>query len=219
MRKFLKVILFVLTVSITLNFISCGSGAGSAGKTSAPVTAYPVVTMNVRDFGTIKIKLYPNKAPNTVNNFIYLIKSGFYDGLIFHRIISGFMIQGGDPNGNGSGGPGYSIKGEFSTNGFSQNDIKHVRGVVSMARGDSNDSAGSQFFIVHQDGPNATGLDGKYAAFGKVIEGMDVVDKIAETPVLPGQDGKLADYTNAPTITKVSVDTFGADYTAPVKIK
>ena len=134
-------------------------------------------TISVEDFGDIVLELYPSKAPQTVSNFVNLARQGFYDGLIFHRVIEGFMIQGGDPSGNGTGGPGYSIKGEFASNGF-ENDIKHDRGVISMARRSSpKDSAGSQFFIMHQDSPH---LDGYYAAFGKVTEGLAVVDKIAQ---------------------------------------
>ena len=135
----------------------------------------PIVTIKMKKGGVIKAELYPEKAPNTVNNFIYLIKKGFYDDLTFHRVIKGFMIQGGDPNGNGTGGPRYTIKGEFTANGF-KNDLKHTRGVLSMARSRNPNSAGSQFFIMHADSPH---LDGQYAAFGKVIEGMDVVDEIA----------------------------------------
>ena len=140
--------------------------------------ANPIVTIEMENGGIIKAELYPAKAPNTVNNFISLINHGFYDGVIFHRVIEGFMIQGGDPQGIGIGGPGYSIKGEFARNGFKTNDLKHERGVLSMARSMLPNSAGSQFFIMHQDSPH---LDGDYAAFGKVIEGMDVVDAIATT--------------------------------------
>ena len=140
--------------------------------------ANPVVTITMENGDVIKAELYPEIAPNTVNNFISLVKKGFYDGLIFHRVIPGFMIQGGCPNGNGMGGPGYSIKGEFNMNGF-QNDLKHDRGVLSMARAMSPNSAGSQFFIMHEVAPH---LDGQYAAFGKVIEGIEVVDQIAATP-------------------------------------
>ncbi len=156
----------------------------------------------------IKAELYPDIAPNTVNNFISLIKKGFYDGTIFHRTISGFMIQGGDPEGTGMGGPGYSIKGEFSYNGF-KNDLKHSRGVLSMARSMMPDSAGSQFFIMHEDSPH---LDGQYASFGKVIEGIDVVDEIANTKT---------DYSDRPLkeqkMEKVTVELFGEDYPEPDK--
>ena len=166
----------------------------------------PVVTITMKDGGVIKVELYPDKAPNTVNNFISLANHNFYDGLIFHRVLSGFMIQGGDPEGTGMGGPGYSIKGEFSQNRFN-NDLKHERGVISMARSMMPDSAGSQFFIMHQDAPH---LDGAYAAFGKVIEGMDVVDRIADT---------ATDYSDRPredqVMETVTVETFGQEYDEP----
>ena len=169
----------------------------------------PVVTIEMENGGIIKAELYPEKAPNTVNNFISLAKSGFYDGLIFHRVISGFMIQGGDPSGNGTGGPGYGIKGEFVLNGFRLNNTKHIRGVLSMARASSPDSAGSQFFIMHQ---NAAHLDGQYAAFGRVIEGMETVDKIAASEV---------DWNDKPltpqVMRAVTVETFGENYPEPVK--
>ena len=139
----------------------------------------PIVTIEMENGDIIKAELYPEIAPNTVNNFISLVKQGFYDGVIFHRVISGFMIQGGDPKGTGVGGPGYCIKGEFTANGF-KNDLRHSRGVLSMARTMAPNSAGSQFFIMHEDAPH---LDGQYAAFGKVMEGMENVDKIAETRV------------------------------------
>ena len=138
----------------------------------------PVVTITMENGGVMKVELYPDKAPNTVNNFLSLAGKGFYDGLIFHRVISGFMIQGGDPEGTGMGGPGYSIKGEFRKNRF-QNDLSHKRGVISMARAMNPDSASSQFFIMHADAPH---LDGEYAAFGHVTEGMDAVDEIAAVP-------------------------------------
>lgn len=169
----------------------------------------PVVTIEMENGGIIKAELYPEKAPNTVNNFISLAKSGFYDGLIFHRVISGFMIQGGDPSGNGTGGPGYGIKGEFVLNGFRLNNIKHIRGVLSMARASNPDSAGSQFFIMHK---NAAHLDGQYAAFGRVIEGMETVDKIAASEV---------DWNDKPlspqVMRTVKVETFGENYPEPVK--
>ncbi len=136
----------------------------------------PIVTIEMENGKKMKIELYPEVAPITVSNFVSLVKKGFYDGIIFHRVIKGFMIQGGDPNGRGDGGPGYSIKGEFNSNGF-KNDLKHTRGVISMARTMDPNSAGSQFFIMHKDAPH---LDGEYAAFGKVIEGIEVVDEIAK---------------------------------------
>ncbi len=166
----------------------------------------PIVTMETTA-GVIKAELYPEIAPNTVNNFIPLIQKGFYDGLTFHRVIENFMIQGGDPDGNGTGGPGYSIKGEFSQNGF-ENNLEHKRGVLSMARSQMPDSAGSQFFIMHKDAPH---LDGAYAAFGKVTEGLEAVDQIASTNI---------DYRDAPLepqiMTKVTVETFDGEYQEPV---
>ena len=168
----------------------------------------PIVTIEMENGGIIKAELYPEVAPNTVNNFISLVKSKFYDGIIFHRVIRGFMIQGGDPQGIGIGGPGYSIKGEFAMNGV-KNDLKHTRGVLSMARSMAPNSAGSQFFIMHEDAPH---LDGQYAAFGKVIEGMDVVDKIASC--MTGRNDKPI---QRQTMKKVRVDTFGVDYPEPVK--
>lgn len=168
----------------------------------------PIVTIKMFDGGVIKAELYPDIAPNTVNNFISLVNAKFYDGLIFHRVIPGFMIQGGCPQGNGTGGPGYQIPGEFAANGY-QNDLRHTRGVLSMARAMDPDSAGSQFFIMHQDAPY---LDGQYAAFGQVLEGMDVVDKIAETKTGWGDKPLTPQIMN-----KVTVDTMGVDYPAPKK--
>ena len=169
----------------------------------------PIVTIEMEDGGVIKAELYPEIAPNTVNNFVSLVKKGFYDGLIFHRCISGFMIQGGCPLGTGTGDPGYSIKGEFTQNGF-KNDLSHSRGVLSMARAMDPNSAGSQFFIMHADGPF---LDGQYAAFGKVTEGMDVVDGIVAIPTdwndRPREDQRMK---------KVTVDTQGVEYSEPEKI-
>ena len=169
----------------------------------------PVVTFTMENGDIMKAELYPDIAPVSVNNFISLIQKNFYDGLIFHRVIRGFMIQGGDPQGTGMGGPGYSIKGEFAATGF-QNDLKHTEGVLSMARSMMPDSAGSQFFIMHKNAPH---LDGSYAAFGKIIEGMDVVNKIAETPT---------DYSDRPLedqkIAAVTVETFGVDYPEPEKM-
>ena len=166
----------------------------------------PIVTFTVAGRGTIKAELYPEAAPNTVNNFISLVNKGFYDGLIFHRIISGFMIQGGCPEGTGMGGPGYSIKGEFSYNGV-DNNLKHSRGVLSMARAQHPDSAGSQFFIMHANAPH---LDGQYAAFGKLIEGEDVLDSIASV------DTDWNDRPRKPQVMKtVTVETFGVDYDEP----
>lgn len=169
----------------------------------------PIVTIELENGSLIKAELYPEAAPNTVNNFISLIKQGYYNGLIFHRVIKGFMIQGGCPEGSGMGGPGYSIKGEFSGNGF-QNDLKHNEGVLSMARSMMADSAGSQFFIMHKNSPH---LDGQYAAFGKVIEGMEYVNAIAETKT---------DYNDRPLepqlMKSVTVETFGTEYPEPEKL-
>ncbi|TLG73017.1 peptidylprolyl isomerase [Culicoidibacter larvae] len=169
----------------------------------------PIVTIEMENGKIIKAELYPDVAPNTVNNFIHLIQSGYYDGTIFHRVIPGFVIQGGDPTGTGMGGPGYSIKGEFTQNGFT-NDLKHTEGVLSMARSQSPDSAGSQFFIALGDVPH---LDGAYATFGKVIEGIDVVQEIASTTT-GAQDRPVDDQI----MKKVTVETFGVDYPEPEKI-
>ena len=170
----------------------------------------PIVTIEMEDGGVIKAELYPETAPQSVRNFVSLINKGFYDGLIFHRVISGFMIQGGDPQGTGMGGPGYHIYGEFRQNGF-DNRLKHTRGVLSMARAMMPNSAGSQFFIMHEDAPH---LDGGYAAFGMVIEGMDVVDRIAGTRT------GVNDRPMTPQVMKkLTVDTFGVDYPEPKKYK
>ena len=166
----------------------------------------PIVTFTMENGDVMKAELYPDVAPNTVNNFISLVKKGFYDGLIFHRVIAGFMIQGGDPEGSGMGGPGYSIKVEFNYNGV-ENNLKHSRGVLSMARAQHPDSAGSQFFIMHADAPH---LDGQYAAFGKLVEGEDVLDSIASI------DTDWSDRPRTPQVMKtVTVDTFGVDYAEP----
>ena len=169
----------------------------------------PIVTIEMENGDVMKAELYPEIAPNTVNNFISLVNKGFYDGVIFHRVIRGFMIQGGDPQGTGVGGPGYSIKGEFSYNGFA-NDLKHTKGVLSMARTMEPNSAGSQFSIMHETSPH---LDGQYAAFGKVVEGEDIIDKIAAV---------ATDYMDKPLeeqkMKKVTVETFGQDYPEPEKM-
>ena len=169
----------------------------------------PVVTMVIKDYGTITLELYPDKAPNTVNNFVTLANSGFYDGLIFHRIIEGFMIQGGDPDGVGTGGPGYSIVGEFSGNGYEANDIEHTKGVISMARSRTPDSAGSQFFIMSADAPH---LDGQYAAFGEVTDGLDIVEAL-EKVATNGSDKPVEDVI----IESVTVDTHGEQVPTVVK--
>lgn len=170
----------------------------------------PIVKFEMNDGSIFEAELYPDIAPNTVNNFISLVKKGSYDGLIFHRVIKGFMIQGGDPQGTGMGGPGYSIKGEFSNNGFT-NDLKHTPGVLSMARAMDPDSAGSQFFIMHETSPH---LDGSYAAFGKVINGLDVINTIADVRT-DWNDRPMEDQM----IKSVTVDTFGVEYDEPVTIK
>lgn len=169
----------------------------------------PIVTIKLNGNKLIKVELYPNVAPNTVNNFISLVERGYYNGICFHRVINGFMIQGGCPNGTGTGGPGYSIKGEFTSNGF-KNDLKHTRGVISMARTMMPNSAGSQFFIMHENSPH---LDGQYASFGKVIEGIEVVDEIANVKT---------DWSDRPyedqVMTEVTVETFGVKYPEPLKV-
>ena len=169
----------------------------------------PIVTITMANGEVMKAELYPEIAPNTVNNFISLVKKGYYYGLIFHRVIAGFMIQGGCPNGNGMGGPGYSIKGEFSQNGF-KNTLKHTEGVLSMARAMNPNSAGSQFFIMHQNSPH---LDGQYAAFGKLVEGLDVVDSIAQVGT---------DWSDRPMVPQIiesmTVETFGVEYPGPEKM-
>lgn len=193
----------------------------------------PIVTMEIENLGTVKIKLYPEVAPITVNNFISLINKGFYNGLIFHRVIPGFMAQGGDPSGDGTGGPDYSIKGEFTANGV-KNNISHKRGVLSMARAQGNDTAGSQFFIVTSD---STYLDGQYAAFGEVIEGMDVIDNVVNSKVIKRSEDidPLLQYADVeeyikqmsvadrpiepPVIKSMTVETFGVQYNEPEKIK
>lgn len=168
----------------------------------------PIVTIEMENGGVMKAELYPETAPNTVNNFISLVNKGFYNGLIFHRVIAGFMLQGGDPDGTGAGGPGYSIKGEFAQNGF-QNSLRHTEGVLSMARTMAPNSAGSQFFIMHQAAPH---LDGAYAAFGRIIEGMDVVNEIAAV---------ATDYSDRPRqdqiMKRVTAETFGVEYPEPEK--
>ena len=170
--------------------------------------ANPIITITMENGDVMKAELYPEIAPNTVNNFLSLVGKGFYDGLIFHRVIKGFMIQGGCPDGTGMGGPGYSIRGEFAHNGF-KNDLKHTEGVLSMARAMHPDSAGSQFFIMHKNSPH---LDGEYAAFGKITEGLDIVNKIAET---------ATDWSDRPKtpqrIASITAETFGVEYPEPEK--
>ena len=188
------IILFVSLILLT----GCGEN-----------TQNPIVTMEIEDYGTITIELYPDMAPNTVANFVNLIEEGFYDGLTFHRSVPGFVLQGGDPDGDGTGGPGYTIKGEFSSNGYTKNTLSHTRGVISMARSRDNDSAGSQFFIVLDDSATYS-LDGLYAGFGRVTEGMDIIDEIIENEKIADDiTGALEENV---VITKVTVDTFGETY-------
>ncbi len=225
MKKILNVTALILTaVFFTALFSGCSENNGidweeDGGKAYVEEAAKynasgknPVATIVIKDYGTITAELYPQKAPQTVYNFIYLANSEYYDGLTFHRIIEDFMIQGGDPEGNGTGGPGYTIKGEFSGNRFKYNDISHERGVLSMARGQAADSAGSQFFIMHAESKR---LDGLYAAFGKVTSGIEVVDEIVKLPV--GYNGALENASDAPVIESIRVDTFGDEYPEPVK--
>lgn len=202
------------SASATASASASTSASASASATASPFDPAsdndPVVTIEMDSGDKIVVELYPKVAPNTVNNFISLVKKGFYDGTIFHRVIPGFMIQGGDPEGTGAGGPGYTIKGEFTENNF-DNQLLHTRGVLSMARrGDSNDSAGSQFFIMVKDSPH---LDGLYASFGKVVSGMETVDQIVALPT--GENDRPND---PPVMKKVTVDTKGVDYPEPEKI-
>ena len=192
-----------------LALVGCSSNNNNVDEVRTPPKELPVATIEFKDFGSVDIELYPHIAPNTVNNFISLANSGFYDGLTFHRIIKDFMIQGGDPDGTGMGGPGYSIKGEFTNNKF-ENDLAHTEGVISMARSQSKNSAGSQFFIVTKDAPH---LDGQYASFGKVINGMDIIHEI-ENVETDGNDKPIKNVI----IESVKVDTKGIDYKEPDKM-
>jgi len=193
----------------TLALVGCSSNETVVDEVRTPPKELPVATIVFKDFGTVEAELYPHVAPNTVANFISLANSGFYDGLTFHRIIKDFMIQGGDPDGSGMGGPGYSIKGEFNKNKF-KNDLSHTEGILSMARGQHKDSAGSQFFIVTKDAPH---LDGQYASFGKVISGMDIVHKI-ENVETGNNDAPIEKVI----IESIKVDTKGVDYKEPNKM-
>lgn len=205
-----------LTLLILGSIVCFGILAGCSGKKendkveSSSHEKNPIATINIKDFGTVKVELYPNVAPNTVDNFVSLANKGYYDGLIFHRIIDGFMIQGGDPTGTGTGGPGYTIEGEFSKNGF-KNDLKHEKGVISMARTNSPDTAGSQFFIMTED---AVHLDGQYAAFGKVIEGLDVIEKVGKVQT-GANDKPVSDVI----IESITIDSMGEEYSEPQIIK
>lgn len=195
-----KISLILISFIIVLSLTACSSNEKYEN---------PLVTMEIENYGTIKIELYPEYAPNTVANFVNLIEEGFYDNNNFHRLVPGFVLQGGDPEGNGTGGPNYTIKGEFSLNNYSKNTLSHTTGIISMARSKSYDSAGSQFFIVLADDAKYS-LDNRYAGFGKVIEGMDIIKKIEESEIVENDNiGKLKENI---TITKVSVDTKGASY-------
>lgn len=210
----MKRTIVLLLAALLLCSLACAKGAAApaAEEKKEDTTVdktHPIATITMKDGGVIELELYPEKAPESVKNFISLANSGFYDGLIFHRVIMGFMIQGGDPLGKGTGGPGYSIKGEFKANGV-DNDISHVRGVISMARSQPYDSAGSQFFICHED---STFLDGQYAAFGRVTSGMDVVDRIAKTTT----DSKDKPYKDQ-IMASVRVETWGVEYGEPEKL-
>lgn len=193
--------------------LAINHGAAYLPRETVPQAAAPeknpIATITMQDGGTMTLELYPNVAPNTVANFVTLANSGFYDGLTFHRIYAGFMIQGGDPAGNGSGGPGYSIKGEFAGNGFTQNDLSHKRGVISMARAQDPDSAGSQFFIMHAD---SAFLNAQYAAFGMLTDGFETLDQIAATPVTVNSGGEKSLPLKDVVIESIRVETFGVDY-------
>jgi len=222
-KKHILLICFMLIIGM-FNLVGCGSDNNNKDKKDATEKIQeetskeivesneklPIVTMKIKDYGTVKLELYPEVAPNTVNNFISLSNSGFYDGLKFHRVIKEFMIQGGDPDGVGTGGPGYSIVGEFTSNGFA-NSLKHTKGVISMARSNNPDSAGSQFFIMSEDAPH---LDGEYAAFGKVISGIEVVENIEKVDT-DSNDAPKEDVV----IESITVDTKGLEYKDPEKIE
>lgn len=203
-------VLFLLTTIMMM--VGCSTNKADSQKTMVKaIQTTPVVTMIVKDYGTVTLELYPDMAPNTVNNFITLANEGFYDGLTFHRIIKDFMIQGGDPDGNGTGGPGYSIDGEFLANGYEANTLLHTKGVISMARSLNPNSAGSQFFIMTADTPS---LDGDYAAFGKVTSGLDIVEQIGEVET-DGSDRPI----NKVVIESIRVNTNGIDVPEVIKIE
>lgn len=211
MGKVLKNLILIIMVSSSILIIGgCSKKIEITNKPLDPPKQLPIATINIKDYGTIKAELYPHLAPNTVNNFIELANNEFYNGLIIHRVVKDFVIQGGDPEGSGIGGPGYSIKGEFEENGF-RNDLKHEKGVLSMARSQQPDSAGSQFFIVTKDSPN---LDKKYAAFGKVISGIEIVDDINSVEVDKKDKPK-----EKIEIESISVDTRGIEYNKSEKTK
>ncbi|QGQ46050.1 peptidylprolyl isomerase [Metabacillus sediminilitoris] len=215
MKHLSKIIYIITVVFIVMIIGGCSSSENEKlnkldSKPKQTIKDNPVATITMENNDVIKIELYPNIAPNTVSNFITLAESGFYNGVIFHRVIPGFMIQGGDPNGDGTGGPDYHIKGEFTSNGF-ENQLKHERGIISMARTQAPDTAGSQFFIMVAD---ADSLDGEYAAFGKVTEGMDVVDNIVNAQ-RDQQDKPLKEQK----MKQITIETFGIDYPQPEKIE
>ncbi|CEQ26641.1 peptidylprolyl isomerase [Paraclostridium sordellii] len=211
MGKVLKNLILIIMVSSSILIIGgCSKKIEITNKPLDPPKELPIATINIKDYGTIKAELYPHLAPNTVNNFIELANNEFYNGLIIHRVVKDFVIQGGDPEGSGIGGPGYSIKGEFEENGF-RNDLKHEKGVLSMARSQQPDSVGSQFFIVTKDSPN---LDKKYAAFGKVISGIEIVDDINSVEVDKKDKPK-----EKIEIESISVDTRGIEYNKSEKTK
>lgn len=212
MMRHKRKLLTTMILCMSTLLVGCGSPASSKAPTGQvqAMKSNPIVTMTVKDYGTVTLELYPEKAPNTVNNFVTLANSGFYDGLTFHRIIEGFMIQGGDPQGVGTGGPGYSIPGEFSGNGHEGNDLQHTKGVISMARSMQPDSAGSQFFIMSAD--NA-GLDGQYAAFGEVTSGIEVIEALEK--VQTDSNDKPVEPV---VIESITVDTNGEEVPAVVKV-
>lgn len=211
MRKLKKsIVATLMMLSFMIALVGCGQSKENGAAEPTPIETDPVATIVVRDYGTITLELYPKLAPNTVNNFITLANEGFYDGLIFHRVIGGFMIQGGDPEGTGTGGPGYSIVGEFADNGYTQNTLSHEKGVISMARTNDPNSAGSQFFITSAD---STFLDNKYAAFGKVISGIEVVEAIERTET-DSNDKPLNDVV----IESIRVETNGVSVPEVIKV-
>lgn len=204
-------LMLVLCMSAMLFGCAAPNGNSSNHKEAQALGNNPIVTMNIKDYGIVTLELYPKKAPNTVNNFVTLANNGFYDGLIFHRVIKGFMVQGGDPDGVGTGGPGYSIPGEFAINGYQNNDIAHTKGVISMARSQSPDSAGSQFFIMSADSPH---LDGQYAAFGQVTSGLEVIEAIEKVET-DSMDKPIKDVV----IESITVDTQGETVPEVIKIE
>lgn len=213
--KLLKVT-FIATIISTLFIVGCAGSSDKKveewGKEAVAPKELPIATIKIKDFGTVKAELYPQYAPNTVRNFISLSNSGFYNGTTFHRVIKDFMIQGGDPEGTGQGGPGYNIKGEFSSNGYLYNTLEHEEGVLSMARSNEPDSAGSQFFIVTNES-NAAQLNGQYATFGKVIEGMDIVHKISETKTNKSDKPEVQVIMES-----IEIDIKGSEYEDPEKL-